>query len=518
MRQQELKLIKNYRLQILAAAFAVATLAGASAASAQDRQPSEQCPAVGGTLKFARTADVAEWYHQLDNPSIWAWPLVNLPLVTDNADASALVGAAAETWEASDDSTVFTFHLRQGLKFSNGADVTSADVIDSFQRAMDDPQGNLKTRFPEPTFAAPDAATFVITLADTYPAFLQSAVSGIGIYPKGSDPAAMGINPISSGPFMLAEWRKGQVAKLVRNPHYWNQPYPCVDGVDMMVVGDPATQALQLQAGQIDIAQELPPAQLASLATAPGVKIQVFPSLAEELIRLQRVTQPAFADINVRKAMNYAIDKKAIASAVFFGTAIEQDSEMPRTLYYVPQTPYTYDVEKAKALMAQSAFPTGFTTQLVIASNDPLESGIATVVKDQLGKIGITVNIQQVEAGTKLELRSKREFEMFLATTSADQIDPESFWEFCCAAGFGLGSAWTDYNNPDVISQFAEVKKTAGAKRGELFAQMQKEVWDDAAQLYLVFIDAPMGLRANVKGFTLPPTRHHYLDTVYKAN
>ena len=483
----------------------------------QERSASEQCPTVGGTLKLARTADVADWYYNLDNPSIWAWPLVNLPLVKDNADASALIGAAAERWEANADSTVFTFHLRPGLKFSNGADVTSADVLDSWQRAMDDPKSTLKSRIPEPKFEAPDAATFVVTLAQTYPAFLQAAVSGIGIYPAGSDPTEMSSNPISSGPFTVAEWRKGQVARLARNQYYWNQPYPCLDEVQLMVVGDSATQALQLQAGQIDVAQDLPPAQLASLRNAPGVKIEVYPSLAEELIRLQRVTQPAFADINVRKAMNYAIDKQAIANVVYFGTATEMDSEMPRTLFYAPQTPYSFNLDKAKELMASSSFPNGFSTQLLIASGDPVESGIATVVKDQLGKIGINVEIQQVEAGTKLEMRSKRTFEMFLASTSADQIDPESFWEFCCAAGFGLGSAWTDYNNPSVIAQFAEVKQTAGDKRGELFAQMQKEVWDDAAQLYLVFIDAPIGLRSNVKGFTLPPTRHHFLDTVYKS-
>jgi ABC-type transport system substrate-binding protein len=128
------------------------------------------------------------------------------------------------------------------------------------------------------------------------------------------------------------------------------------------------------------------------------------------------------------------------------------------------------------------------------------------------------VNIQQVEAGTKFELRGNRQFEMFLATTSADQIDPEGFWEFCCAAGFGFGSAWTDYVEDDMLALFAEVKKTAGDKRGELFAEMQKMVWDDAAQLYLVFIDAPMGLRDNVQGFELPPTRHHYLETVYKTD
>src|SRR5687768_11078118 len=100
---------QSYRFAILAGVVAAAAAVGcADFATAQDRQPSDQCPAVGGTLKFARTADVADWYYNLDNPSIWAWPLVNLPLVNDNAVASALVGAAAETWDVNDDSTVFT--------------------------------------------------------------------------------------------------------------------------------------------------------------------------------------------------------------------------------------------------------------------------------------------------------------------------------------------------------------------------------------------------------------------------
>jgi peptide/nickel transport system substrate-binding protein len=511
-------MITSYRRHVLTAIFAVAaTLAVAGVASAEDRQPSEQCPSVGGVLKYAHTADVTDWYYELDNPSIWAWPLVNLPLVQDNADASKLEGAAAESWEVNADSTEFTFHLRKGLKFSNGADLTSADVLDSFERAIADPKNTLKSRIPPAEFSAPDPDTFVIKLAHSAPSLLDSNLTGVGIYPKGSDGQTMMSAPVSAGPFKLADWKKGQVARLVRNPYYWNQPYPCLDEVQLMVVGDPATQALQLQAGQIDIAEALPPSQLATLRKAPGVKIQIFPSLAEELIRLQRVKQPAFADINVRKAMNYAINKKAIADVVYFGTATVQDSEMPRTKYYVAQKPYTYDVAKAKELMAKSKFPNGFTTQLLIASGDPVETGIATIVKDQLGKIGINVNVQQVEAGTKFELRNKRQFEMFLASTSADQIDPESFWEFCCAAGFNMGSAFTDYNNSSVIQQFAEVKKTGGEKRGELFAQMQKEVWDDAAQLYLVFIDAPIGLRDNVHGFSMPPTEHYQFQTIYKT-
>ena len=506
--------------QLLAATLIVAAGAlGATGATAQDRKSSAECPTVGGVLKFARTADVSDWYYNSNNPSIWAWPLVNLALVRNNLDATGIEGAAAESWEANADSTVFTFNLRDGLKFSDGSDLDSADVLDSFNRALNDPQNAQGGRFPAgTTFAAPDSDTFVVTLPASAPAFVESLLVQIGIYPKSSDPQRMLTEPISAGPFVLAEWQKGQLVRLTRNPHYWAQPYPCLDEVQLLVVGDSTTQALQLQAGQIDIAQELPPAQLASLRTMPGVTVPVFPTLAEELIRLQRVKQPAFADVNVRKAMNYAIDKQAIADAVFFGTGSVQDSEMPRTRYYVAQTPYTYDVAKAKELMAASGFADGFTTELLIASGDPVENGIATIVKDQLAEIGITVNIQQVEAGTKFELRGNRQFEMFLATTSSDMIDPQTFWEFCCAAGFDIGSAWTDYVEDDMLAMFEAVKAEGDdAKRAELFAQMQKKAWDDAAQLYLVFIDAPMGIRSNVQGFVLPPTRHHHLETVYKT-
>ncbi|HKX57153.1 MAG TPA: ABC transporter substrate-binding protein, partial [Xanthomonadales bacterium] len=366
-------------------------------------------------------------------------------------------------------------------------------------------------------FSAPDPSTFVIRLAKSYPGFVEQQLPGVGIYPKGSDSRAMMESPLSAGPFILAEWQKGRMARLVRNPHYWSQPYPCLDEVRLTVVGDAATQALQLRAGQVDVVQDLPPSQLVVMEQAPGVRVEVFPSLAEVLIRLQRTRQPAFADVNVRKAMNYAIDKRAIANVVFFGTATVMDSELPRTKYYVPQVPYGYNVERAREFMAKSAFPDGFSTELLIASGDPVESGIATIVQYQLGKIGIKVNIQQVEAGTKFQLRGNKQFEMFLASTSADQIDPEGFWEFCCAAGFGFDSAWTDYVEQDMLERFAEAKQSGGFRRKQIFTEMQEMAWDDAAQLYLVFVDVPIGLRKRVRGFQLPPTRHYYLETVYLA-
>ncbi|MBS0333936.1 MAG: hypothetical protein JSS35_14300, partial [Proteobacteria bacterium] len=139
-----------------------------ASASAPTRQPSRQCPKVGGVLTIARSADVTDWYYNLDNPSISAWPLVNLALVRNNIDATAVEGMAATSWEANADSTVFTFRLRPGLRFSNGAPLTSADVLDSFNRNYADPRSTLKSRIPQATFAAPDPATFVIRLSQSY--------------------------------------------------------------------------------------------------------------------------------------------------------------------------------------------------------------------------------------------------------------------------------------------------------------------------------------------------------------
>jgi peptide/nickel transport system substrate-binding protein len=507
----------KHRFKIQALVACALFFCGTGVASASDRKPTAECPSTGGSITFARTAGVTDWYYNINNPSIWAWPLVNLALVRNNLDATAVEGAAAVSWLANADSTVFTFKLRPGLKFSDGTPLTSADVLDSFERSYTDPQSTLKSRIPPAIFSAPDAATFVIEIGQTYPGFVEQQLSGVGIYPKGSEPRSMMEKPLSAGPFVLAEWHKGRMARLVRNPHYWNQPFPCLDEAKLTVVGDAATQALQLRAGQADIVQDLPPSQLALMEQVPGVAIEVFPSLAEVLIRLQRTTQPAFADVNVRKAMNHAIDKEAIARVVFFGTATVMDSEMPHMKYHVPQPAFDYDPERARQLMGQSAYPDGFTTELLIASGDPVESGIATIVQYQLGKIGIDVRIQQVEAGTKFQLRGNKQFEMFLASTSADQIDPEGFWEFCCANGFGFSSAWTDYIEQDMLALFAEVKQTSGARREQIFAEMQKIAWEDAAQLYLVYVDVPIGLRKEVRGFRLPPTRHYYFETVYLA-
>jgi peptide/nickel transport system substrate-binding protein len=512
---QRFGLSRIVRAAVLGATCAFAATASPAAPTAAF--PAEGCPTKGGTLTVARLADTSGWVYGPENPAIWPRPLVFLSLVINNADGTGLDPQAAESWDKSADFKTFTFHLRDGLKFSDGSPLTAADVVDSWQQLLVDPQV-VAANYPKGlAISAPDPKTVVFTMDEPTPSFTELQANLAPIFPKGSDRQVMNSKPISGGPFVMDTWNKGQNFILKRNPYYWDQPYPCLDEIDFNVVGDSNTQALQLQTGQVDIAQEIPANQIQALRSSPGVTVPTFPTWADYLIRLQRKKQPAFQDVKVRQAMNYAIDKQAIIDTVLFGTGQVTDSELPRTLNYVAQEPYTYNVDRAKQLMAQSGYPNGFSTTILTAAGDSAENGIATIVKEELGVIGINVDIKQVEASAKFQLRGNEDYEMFMATTSNDALDDSGFLGVTMTDCCGIDTFWTSYKNQQAEDLYAQLKLEGDtAKRHDIMAQIQKIVWDDAAQLYIAFLDAPVGVRSNVHGLVYPPTRHHYFWTIYK--
>jgi peptide/nickel transport system substrate-binding protein len=246
------------------------------------------------------------------------------------------------------------------------------------------------------------------------------------------------------------------------------------------------------------------------------VTVPTFPTWGAALLRLQRDKQPAFADKNVRQAMSHALDKQAIIDTVLFGTGQVADSELPRTMNYVGQGPYEYDVDKARELMAASGYPDGFSTTILTAAGDAVENGIATIVKAQLAEIGIDATIEEIEASTKFQRRSDQDYEIFMATTSNDNLDDSGFLGITMTDCCGINTFWTGYKNPEVESLYAELQvETDPAQRRALTEQIQQIVFDDAAQIYIAFLDAPIGMRSRVHGYEMPPTRHFYFDKIY---
>ena len=364
----------------------------------------------------------------------------------------------------SSDSKTFTFHLRSGLKFSDGSALTSADVVATFQNYF--ASKTFSEIWPTGiTVSAPDPSTVVFTTPKPTPLFAERYVAEDGIYPKGSSLDAMNVQPLSGGPFYLASWTKGQGMVFKRNQNYWNQPYPCLDELDFHVIPDGNTQALQLEAGQVDFAQDIPTNQIATLKTAPGTTVATFPTWASMEIRLDEVKQPAFKDLQVRQAMNYAIDKQSIIDAVLFGTGTVEDSPVPKTPNYVAQTPYTYDVTKAQQLMAQSKYPNGFSTTLLIASGDSVGVDLAAIVKEELAAIKINVTIQQVDPATQTTMFTQYDYEMAYTPFTADNFDDSQYICYVESNVCGIDAYWSGYRNPQVESLITQLLRRRAQRR-----------------------------------------------------
>src|SRR5205823_7299386 len=163
-------------------------------------------------------------------------------------------------------------------------------------------------------------------------------------------------------------------------------------------VPDDNTRVLKLQGGEDDIVDFVPFSQIDQLNALPGIKAHDFP-LQKTTFVILNVTKPPLDDLNVRQALNYATDKDAIIKTVFFGQAQPMNAPIPLGTYVDKESPgYPFDLAKAQALMAASSVPNGFTLPLIVANNNQDRINTAIILKDEWAKIGVNVDIQQLEA------------------------------------------------------------------------------------------------------------------------
>ena len=429
----------------------------AIAAWAQDGTPVE-----GGTLVVARPADVVLWDPKFtnDNDSLWAQGQVFATLLQNSPDGKTTRPWLAESWEINEDSSVYTFNLRQDAQFCDGSPITAADVKFSFDRVMA-PDSAVSWQFPSsPTVEAVDDHTIRITLAKPNVAFSNYlTLWGSSILSKAHADAvgeeALSEMALGSGPFCVDSWDKGQQVVLTPNPGYWDKSRPYVDEVVMRVVQDDNARLLQVRTGEVDIALALPFSLASALDGVDGVEthMETIFGTAAIVPNLRRV--PALADVKVRRAMAMAIDKQAMVDALLFGNGAPAQSPFygPGILFWTDEFAIPYDVEAARALLAESSAPDGFAAELIIPSGDQLAQGTATIFADQMKMLGIDISITPVEAGTWWDLWSGGEFELLYKLGTNDVLDPAMNipFDFWSKEEGGSDSAFSGYHNPEIV-------------------------------------------------------------------
>jgi peptide/nickel transport system substrate-binding protein len=502
-------------------------LTGCSSGAGTTTTAAADKPVAGGDLTIARSSDAISMDStsaSFENYSIEVYQNIGESLFTVTEDGKSVKPWLASGYTVSSDQLTYTIALRKDVKFSNGQPLTAKDVkfsIDQDTKTAETGWGFINAAIDQVTVI--DDATVTVSLKYPWaPILADLSLFSNAIIPDnygGKTPAQFFDAPVGTGPFMWDEWKKGQYLKLVKNPNYWQPGKPYLDSVTYNVVPDANTRKLQLQGGQTDIDNTPDWSSFASLKASPGVKVYAFPSTQIDYVALNEHREP-FSDIHVRRAIAFAIDRKALVKAVLFGNGTEANSLIPPgTPFYDKNAPGpSFDLAKAKAELAMSSKPDGFSTSILIRAGDPNQSSVAQIMQSELKAIGIDMEIKQLDATAAKKASITSEFDMNLSAWTMDIPDPDEWTTFATDPTSGNHSAFTFYDNPDVnaLNKKAQ-QETDPAKREAIYKDLQKTTGDDAFFTYLYYSPYAFATSDKVGGYHVSPLLTFHLENVYKT-
>lgn len=452
-----------------------------------------------------------------DNASIWAELLIYDTLIRPTTSGTDLEPGLAERWTVAPDGKEYVFTLREA-KFADGSPVTAEDVIFSLQRAAGEKSDWARFFKPITKYEAVDDRTIRMTLEKPFTPMLNNlALFSGAILPKAAveKDADFFSHPLGSGPFMLKEWRKGEAMVLAKNPHYWQPGKPAIDTVEIQTIGEDNSRLLKLQAGELDAIISVPFNQLKQLEASSDIKTGATDAFRVELVQLNTTKKP-FEDVRVRQALNYAVDKEGIINSVLFGKARPAVSSIPIMRYHnTDLKPYPFDPEKAKALLSEAGLTNGFSASMLLPAGDETLRNVATVIQDNLSKLGVNLELQAVDGGAQWETTKAGNFEMSLSYASSDTIDPDQLVGFTAVTPERANAFHTQWADPRV-NELYEAERTTldGPERAAMFQEIEARVHDEAPFIFLYHQQSASAWRSNVEGFAVLPTLNYRLEDV----
>lgn len=423
----------------------------------------------------------------------------------------AIQPSLAESWKVSDDGLKYTFKLRSGVTFHNGQAMTSADVVYSFERVKDPKTGSpLASRFnlvKEAKAAGPNEVSF--ELSQPFAPFL-SELSGLAIVPaeyvKGGGDLQR--KAVGTGPFMLKEWVPDTFIQLERNPRYWRQGRPYLDALKFNIVPDAATRQVGLASGTYQFLPNIDPSLAVTLKDTSGVRLLQSQDLSYSLIGLN-VSRKPFDNPKVREALNYAIDRKALVQAVYFGNGTPAGPLSPGLKSWSSPTTawtcYAYNPAKAKQLLAQAGYPNGVDFTILTLGSVKTVVDAAQVVQAQLAQAGFRAKIEVLELGKFVQEWRNSNFDAF-ASLNGGSPDPDGY--FFRTFSTGGSTNVFKYTNPQV-DQLLNQGRTATSleARRKIYTQLQAILACQGPIAHLAYGTLFSAARDNVQGFRPSPTR-----------
>ncbi len=439
-------------------------------------------------------------------------------LMAPETDGS-LKEAIAESYQISEDGLEYTFKIRQGVKFHDGSEVTVDDVKYTFDRLMGTAGGEkMKNNFDNVVSTeVVDDSTFKFTLAEPNSNFLYSLTALTSAIIPASNDGKHNENPIGNGPFAYENYSPGMNLVVKKNEDYWREGLPYLNKVTFVFQSDDQAAIMSLLANEVDVSA-VPWQRVNEVTDAFNTSHQ---NNNSSLVVTFNQTKAPFDDVKVRQAIAMAVNKDDIIDSVFSGYAVKLGSNMSPAMGEFHDSSlenmYPFDVEKAKALLAEAGYEDGFSTTITVSSHNGIYSNIAQIVVENLKAIGIDAEIEVVEWGIWLErVYAGRDYEMtaidLTGRPSAYEVlndyvstnDAENFFLF--------KNAEFDQVMKDVLHE------TDQAKQVEYYKKAQAILAEQAAAVYIADYQIVWGSDKAVSGLKSYPFWFHDMSEVKMSN
>ncbi len=450
----------------------------------------------------------------------------------------------AESWTISKDGLEYTFKLRKGVKFQSNKnfkpsrDFNADDVLFMFERQWKENDPYFRVTSPNHAYFGDmgmpkllksvdkvDEYTVKITLNQPEAPFLanlamqfagiQSKEYAIAMLKAGS-PEKIDQDPLGTGPYQVFQYQKDSIIRFKANPQYWAGKAK-IDDLIFSITPDASVRWAKLQKGECHVMPYPNPADLDAIRKDPNVTVMEQPGLNIGYLAYNTTKKP-FDDVRVRKALNMAIDKKAIVSAVYLSTGVAAVNPIPpgQWSYNKALKDDLYNPEQAKKLLAAAGYPNGFTTDLwampVQRPYNPNAKRIAELMQADLAKVGVTAEIKSFEWGEYRKRMQAGEHQMGMLGWTGDNGDPDNFLNTLlgCSSAKQNGSnvAKFCYQPFEDLVQKAKVVSNP-AERTKLYEKAQVIFKEQAPWFTIAHAVQLKPVRKEVVDFKLSPFGRH---------
>lgn len=475
-------------------------------------------------------------------------------LVSKDPKTLDTVPGVADRWSISEDGMKYEFHIRDNAKWSNGQPITAQDFVDSWHRSLMPALGNEYidslfvfknaekfykgeiTDINQVGFKAIDSQNLLVELEEPTPYFLQlldhhslfpvpvSVIKKFGAIDDPANPWTKADNFVGNGSFVIEEWVPGKVFRVKKNLNYWDAKSVKLNAINFYPIEQLLTEERMFRAGYLHKTEWMPYAKIEKYKKSNDPNYRTHPYMATYFY-LINVTKAPLNDVRVRKALTYAVDRKAITENVTRGNQVPTGAlTPPNTLGYSPRSKMEFNPDLAKKLIAEAGYPdgNGFPEIELIYNTQEDHQKVAQAVQAMWKKyLGIKVNIKNQEWKVYLNTQKQLEFGLSRMAWVGDYVDPNTFLELFITDGGNNRTGWSNKQYDDLINKAA--KAHTREERYEYFMQAEDILIDQVPFIPIYHYSTNNLVSTDVKGFydnlmDYHPYKYIYLESDKKIN